>query len=262
MAGKFTLPPGPTRVVEVDVEVVGARRGIVVGVVEEWRDSPTAPARRCGWPPPARWSSAQSACWFTSAWRSMESAMARRMSGEKRAGRPAGHLQLQEGARQVDLALDARAARSSRSRKPGVRVAGQGHLDVARAHPLGQLRRCSTAMCTVMLPRVRCRAPPLRVVAQGRCVWADTLAISNGPPERSMAGFDRGARRVPPRLLHDVGRQQVGEEHLPVGEGSVEDHRDRAALVAPRYRRDVPVPAVLATVAGSDVRSPRCCVQA
>ena len=73
-------------------------------------------------------------------------------------------------------------------------------------------------MCTVMRPHVGWRPPPFRVGLQHDGLGRDRGDLE-GPAREVDGRVDRGARRVPSDLLHDVGRQQVGEEHLPVGEG-------------------------------------------
>ena len=133
---------------------VGRRHGAARADVSSW--SPWLPAcsrsglgRKCGYWPPARCPRPNRPAGCTSACRSTESEMAKRSSGESGVFGPAGHIELQDGARKVDLTLHARQ---------------RGHLieerwrEVARHAPPGRdpteatgpTARCSDAMCTTI----------------------------------------------------------------------------------------------------------------
>ena len=229
--GKFTVPPCPMVVVEVRGRLRDGRRG----VGRRGACSRSAPAPRYDWSAAHRSARPSSPAGSagpddrpTGRWPPDV--------GGRSESRDTGHLQLQKVS-EGSTALCAPGNEVIWLRKAWRDVRGHGHLDETG----GSIATSwgSEAKWTVI--GAGWAACPT--------IWGlhqpDGLRRHRGDLERAPGQVDgrvdRGAGRVPAHLLHDVGRQQIGEEHLPVGEEGAEPHRHGAALVAALDRRDVAV---------------------
>ena len=91
---------------------------------------------------------------------------------------------------------------------------------------------------------------------------ADTLAIRNGPPERSMAGFTVVHAGFHPAFSMMWAGKRLANSICQSANGVRKTTVTVCPLLLPLTDLMSRYPAVLATVVGSDVGSPRCCVQA
>ena len=99
-------------------------------------------------------------------------------------------------------------------------------------------------------------------LARNTMPCAVTLAIRNGPPERSMAGFTVVQAGFHPVFSMMCAGNRSEKSISQSANGVRKITVTVRPLSLPFTERMSRYPAVLATVVGSDVGSPRCCVQA